>query len=259
MRRHREQDIHRRVVRKTVRRLKLGERVAVLHELVHQIVVRSGVCEKRRAGDDGERHGAEQGCDQGVDVAYLDCKVWRVGGEEAQEGDKALPEDGPVVGQQGVVLRQATEEAVDEVDAGEVEVEVEPAAQVVVDGVGGDVEDLRSRGAGIGGWWEEGLALAAEADVEGGFRGAETFAEQDIFEDDAEGGEVKDAVESGAGGAVGVVEDVGGEGEEGAEGAFLGLQFRGEGDQIEAKCFVRVGEVVGREEDGGFGTGSGRR
>ena len=59
--------------------------------------------------------------------------------------------------------------------------------------------------AGVSGWGEEGRALAAEAHGEEGVRLAEPFAEEDVFEEDAEGGEREEGVERGAGGAGGVV------------------------------------------------------
>ena len=66
-----------------------------------------------------------------------------------------------------------------------VQVEVEAAAQVVVDGVGGEVEDVGGRGARFGRGWQRGRALAAEARG-GGLRWvAEPFAHGRVFDYDA--------------------------------------------------------------------------
>ena len=143
-------------------------------------------------------------------VARQRGHVGGVGGEEAQQGEQGLPQHGPVVRQRGAVLRQAAEQAVHEREAAGVEVRVEAAAQVVRQRVGGEVEDVGGGRAGVWGGGQEGRALAAEADGEEGRGLAEAFAEQDVFEEDAQGGEGEEGVERGAGGAGGVVQDVGG-------------------------------------------------
>ena len=75
----------------------------------------------------------------------------------------------------------------------------------MVDSVEGDVEDVGRRGTGRRGWRKKRLALAAEADSESSGWFAEAFAEDDVFNDDAERSEVEQTIEGRARGAVCVV------------------------------------------------------
>ena len=105
----------------------------------------------------------------------------------------------------------------------------------MIDGVNGDVEDMGDGWAWGWGQREEGLALAAEADVGGRFRAADTFAEYGIFDKDAKAREVDKAVEGGARGSIGVVNDVGGERKEGIVRGFDVFGFSRAREEVVAK------------------------
>ena len=132
-----------------------------------------------------------------------------VGGQEAEEGEQGLPEEGPVVRQSGAGAGEVGEDAVEETEGGLVEVAVETEAQVVRYAVDADVEEGGYGSARIRTWWEEGRNLATEADREGSGWGGEKLSGEGVFEDKAEDGEGEDPVEGTPGRTVCVVQEVG--------------------------------------------------
>lgn len=134
-----------------------------------------------------------------------------------------MPKKGPVVLESGPGEDEVCEEAMDQPEAGDVEGNIEAAAEVVVDCVDQNVED-RSRGwTGIRGGGEQGGLLTAESDGEGGFGAAQMSAKDRVLDGEAQCCEIKEAVKGGAGGAIGVMEDIGCQRQEGAEGWLVGF------------------------------------
>ena len=189
--------------------LEAREIVPRFDEFVEEVVICGRVWQESITGRDGESQAGEQRVKQGAEVGVEGNKVLGVGSEESKKGEKSLPKKRPVVLEPGPGEDEVCEEPMDQPEAGNVEGDIEAAAEVVVDCVDQDVED-RSRGwTGIRSRGEKGRLLTAESDGEGGFGAAQMFAKDRVLDGEAERCEVKEAVKGGAGGAMGVMEDIG--------------------------------------------------
>ena len=62
----------------------------------------------------------------------LKGKIGSVGGEKPKEGEKGLPEEGPMVVETSTAVDKVCKEAMDERYGGDVEGEVEAATEVVI-------------------------------------------------------------------------------------------------------------------------------
>lgn len=121
--------------------LEAGEEVAGFDEFVEEIVVGVGIGQEGVAGRDGESEAGEKGVEEGTQIRMLGYEVLGIGGEEAEEGEEALPEEGPVVLESGSGEGEVGEETVDDSNTGYVQGKVESPPEIVVYGVDQDVEN----------------------------------------------------------------------------------------------------------------------
>lgn len=87
----------------------------------------------------------------------------------------------------GVILEERVDDTMDEMHACNVQVEIETAAEIVIDSVDGDVKDVARRWSSGCHQREERLALTTEANLHGTFVAAHALAEHLVLDDDAYG------------------------------------------------------------------------
>lgn len=121
--------------------LEAREIVPRFDQFVEEIIIRGRVWQESIAGRDGESQAGEQRIKQRAEVRMEGEEILGVGRKEPKQGEESLPEEGPVVMEPCPGEDKVCEEAMDQPDASDVEVNVEAAAEVVVDCVDQDIED----------------------------------------------------------------------------------------------------------------------
>ena len=113
-----------------------------------------------------------------------------------------------MVGEVYPVLRKTDEEAMDEIETAGVQIEVEAFAEIMIDGVYANIEDGCGTGASGQCGWEDGLSLAAEADVEFDVWIAKTLAKTGVLDDDSEDDQTQQSIRRSSCRSISVVVDV---------------------------------------------------